>query len=260
MSAPKPSRNARRPCGSGKKIKHCHGEGARRFKPVPLGPGVTLSAPPSIALVLERDSDLPERLVAMARKATATATTADAGDYEAITAILLINTAAEAVLNRLLESLVTPKEWGGVQGRNGLERAGTEKKWVKLSELLKMKPNLSRDKEPLRAFLKTAEVRHALVHFKHGKNIEVVQTPSVPMNWGGHTVVPAGDLARQAPARVLEAGQLRGALTREAVAGYFDSLKALLTEVTKHCPADEAHVALAVAAALQEPIATKAQG
>ena len=261
MGVSKPSRNALCPCQSGKKIKNCCGEAARRWRPIDFG-GFTLTGPPrgSVSLVLSRESDLPQRLVAMARRAAVAAADPGAGDYEAASALLLVNTAAEAVLNRLLEPLVTADDWVGTKGRPGLERARTEKKWVRLSELLRMKPHLLGDREPLCAFLKTVDARNSLVHFKHGENWETVETPSVPWNWGGTTEIPAGDLARQRPKRIIEEGQLQGALTREAVTRYFASFKTLLTEVLKHCPADDAHVASAVAAALQEPVATKAEG
>jgi hypothetical protein len=261
VGAPKPSRNAPCPCGSGKKIKNCCGEGARRWKPIDLG-GFTVPAPPKgkVSLVISRESDLPQRLVAMARRAVAAATVHDTGDYEAVTALLLVHTAAEAVLNRLLEPLVSPDEWAGAKGGPSLERARTEKKWVRLSELLKMKPNLSRNREPLRSFLKTVEARNSLVHFKHGENWETYETPSVPWRWGETTQVPAGELARQPPKRMIETGQLHGALTREAVGRYFDSFRALLAQVMKHCPAEAAHVASEVTAALQDPVASRAEG
>lgn len=126
--------------------------------------------------------------------------------------------------------------------------------------MLKMKPNLSRDREPLRSFLATVDARNALVHFKHGANVETYETPSVPWRWGETTEVPAADLARQPPKRMIETGQLHDALTRKAVARYFEALKALLTEVMKHCHADSAHVASAVLAALQGPVPSTPTG
>jgi hypothetical protein len=78
--------------------------------------------------------------------------------------------------------------------------------------------------------------------------------------WGETTQVPAADLTRQPPKRIIEAGQLHGALTREAVARHFESFSALLTEVLKHCPPEAAHVASAVHSALDGTIAASAEG
>jgi hypothetical protein len=252
MTRRKPSRNDPCPCQSGKKIKHCHGDAVRGWEPVDIGNGFTVSAPPtmSLSLVVSQESDLPERLVGMARKASARASEAAAGEYEVVSALLLVNTAAEAVLNRLLEALLPAPEWTGSGKRDGLERASTAKKWVRLSEVLKMKPNLSRDREPLRSFLATVETRNALVHFKHGENVEVVETPRVKWTWGENVTVNAGELVRAPPAAVLTPAKLNGRFTPQAAAGYFDSLRSLLLAVLDHCPEPLAHVASAVRSAL----------
>jgi hypothetical protein len=100
----------------------------------------------------------------------------DAAEHEALGALLGVGTALEVAVNRLLEPLMKPAEWLSFEGKS------PRQKWANLYQKLGIKPGFDDGREPFKSFLDLVALRNSLVHFKHGKNVQVGEMP-VPISW-----------------------------------------------------------------------------
>lgn len=186
-----------------------------------------------IALV-EEDSKLPLWLLVNAKAAaTYNCRRPEAAAWDGFIALTAVCTAAEAIVNRLLEPLVSPVEWAGL-GKKSLERKPLPEKWVKLSSLLKTTPQFALGAEPIQAFSNVVEARNALVHFKHGQNVRKYEA-EMKFRLGGR--VPSLDeVVKQPPTKVLQEGIVEPTLNPSLASGYFEAFERLLLPVLDRCP------------------------
>jgi hypothetical protein len=220
------SPNDKCPCGSGKKIKHCHGEPARSWQPVDVGGGFVLSAPPRVtarAVTMEEHS-LPHWLLMLARKTAEEAAKPSAGNYQALLALLMVTTAGEAIVNRLLEPLVSQREWIGTKEKKGLDWKPPPAKWVELSKRLGVEPPFRLGEWPVQSFARAVEARNALVHFKHSKNLTVSESDPIEWVLGEQPRVELAELATR-PQREVQAPELGESLEPAVAAKHFDALR-----------------------------------
>lgn len=112
------------------------------------------------------ESPFPSLLVTYAREAHLQLAERPLTRREPMLALLLTVTAAEAVVNRLLEPLVPAEQW------DKIERAGAAKKWVRLASELGIGNVIADGQDPLSAFLKLIDARNSLIHFKHRSNLQ----------------------------------------------------------------------------------------
>jgi hypothetical protein len=233
-------------CKSGKKYKRCHllleqGVGAIE---VELSGGKVLLSDIQISasFTTETPSTMPQWLLSIAISRARYALTPDGGDLGCLDAILYVCTAAEALVNRLLEPLVPEGDWlpkkneKGKLTDRGIEGLTAEKKWKKLYSLLNIKPELSEGTDPFRSFLAVVEIRNQLIHFKHGKNIERTETPLKTTYRYGH--VEADGTRPLGPRLVIQKSEIREFLGPGRARGYMESLKGMLEPVLKVYPED----------------------
>jgi hypothetical protein len=258
--AKKLSVNAPCPCKSGKKIKKCCGEPARRWRPVDLGGGVVLSAPPKIKAraVTTEEHSLPHWLLALARNAADDAGKPSAGNYHALMALLLVTTAGEAIVNRLLEPLVAEEEWIGSKEKKGLEWKSSPVKWAELSKRLGVDPPLRLGEKPLQGYARAVEARNALVHFRHSKNLTVSESDPVEWVVGEQPEIGLDELATR-PKHAVATPQLGDDLEPAVAAKHFDSLRQMVEAVMERLPDELAHVREQYATALTANLRWKAR-
>lgn len=166
------------PCKSGKKYKFCcyrrhvlwfsfRSRPGEHFK---IGEGM------QVALVEKQESPLPGFHLMWACNAAKDVNALGASEYHGFIVLLAVATAAEVLVNRLLEPLVEPEKW---RGNKGLERKPTAMKWAELSKRLHMTPPLDVGVEPLQSLAELSDHRNAVIHFKHGENIRAMQSAPV---------------------------------------------------------------------------------
>lgn len=230
-------RNAKCHCGSGRKYKRCHLAEDRDNITVAFDNGLVATlASVEASWISTRTSRTPEWLLWLARDAVRRTGEPGASPRDGLEAVLLVVTAGEAILNWLLEPLVSRDEFYGVGGRNGLENLNTRKKWVRLSELLKMKPTLRPDAPPLQPFLDTVDVRNDVMHFKHGKNIRTSRGAAVPgIKQRGRLVIPMAEVIA-APLQEAPGENVEDKLRPERAEAYLATLVALLKAVLPAYP------------------------
>jgi hypothetical protein len=188
---------------------------------------------PKIVAVVEEDSKLPLWLLANAKlAATHTCRLPTASAWDGFVALMSVCTAAEALVNRLLEPLVSAKEWDGA-GAKSLERRPLLEKWAKLSSILETRPILSLGTDPLQSFKKVIDVRNALVHFKHGRNLRRFET-EMPYRFGD-ALPSVEELARETPRRVLQEGSVQPALAPSLAPSYYAAFVHVLMPVLESC-------------------------
>jgi hypothetical protein len=183
-----------------------------------------------LSVILTMPSIVPWWLVALAERAHRNVLDARATNHDGLMVLLLTVTAGEAAVNRLLEPLVSGKEWFGTgKKRGGLDFAPTAAKWTRLCRELGIAPPLDEVTEPLASFLKTIGARHALVHYKHSRNTnELVAGPvktSVASNSDGSIayVFGAGEGTKL--------GEADAAISPDAARNYFPTLEKVLRAV-----------------------------
>jgi hypothetical protein len=235
MDRKRPGRNDPCHCGSGLKYKKCHEgmeEGRFPFR-LPGSPGVWVNEVKVEASVVEAEaSPMPCWLLALARDVA----TAAQSNYDALTALLLVTTAGEAVLNRLLEPLVPEAEW------EDFERQRVADKWKRLGREVGLTPALDAGQPPLSVFLRTVAVRNALVHFKHGQSLRVKQQP-IAASWAKGTATLHLDNADGAPTEKIPTIDWHDTLDpKNAPAGYL-ALRDLLVPILDRYPFGEFRIA-----------------
>jgi hypothetical protein len=171
---------------------------------------------------------LPVELLKLARWATGQALRPNADFRPTIMCVMFVGGAGEGVVNTLLEPLVAPEEWQDPIRRDaGLNWARPQKKWVKLSERLGMRPNLDVLKEPLKGFIDVIDVRNELLHFNLGRNVVRSGIP-VPTSYSrGHVGIGPPDPAAIAALQT----QLSERLSADRAPVYFRALADLLRVV-----------------------------
>lgn len=167
---------------------------------------------------MDLSSMLPMLMVNYARNAHLTVVQGATTRLEPLQALLFTSTAGEAVVNFMLEPMMAPNEW------QAIERHGQERKWTRLSRELGLGPALERAREPLAGFLRTLEARHHIVHFQHGKNVQRVESPPIPLT-SGQAFLPMSAMRAVSPAAAEDALRPENAVT------YFPSLDRLLRYV-----------------------------
>jgi hypothetical protein len=243
------SRNAPCPCGSGNKIKRCCGERARTWKPIDFG-SFQLAGPVRVQAIAQTTEESPVAhwLIDCARQATLKAKQSNAVHADVLVALLLTVTAAEAVVNRLLEALVSPAEWEGNGSRaKPVERLPLTEKWEKLSKTLALDPPFRRGEGVLQAFQQTLQARHDLIHFKHGKNAKVFEARGaqqvvydVPMN------IDIDPDLLVAPKEQVARSSVEDSLQPSRAEGYYLSFAEMLVPVLNACPTNDPSLAYAV--------------
>jgi hypothetical protein len=161
----------------------------------------------------------------------------DAGEYGGLIALLTTATALEALVNRLLETVLPPEKWKKIE-----KKASHEAKWLKLYGALKIKPELSPDRSPLRDFRELIAARNRLIHYKHGEHVETFQMPA-PSSWklgpeGGELDVK---LPKQLPA--LPDSILRSLMAPSKAPDYAAILVAMTRPILAAHPSDAFGVA-----------------
>lgn len=249
--AKKLSVNAPCPCKSGKKIKKCCGEAARRWTPVEISPGFVLAGPPRIEMtaVSSQDSSVPQWMLALARRAAASAEAEGASEGDALMTLLLVTTAGEAILNRILEPLVPADEWERNGRSKGIEMMATPDKWIELSKRLKLDPPFTRGTPPLQRYLKTVDARHTLVHFKHGRNVRHFESEPKRIPWDGGVHIDLSELSSM-ETKPVNVPEVEPVLDPKSAKEYFESLRALLGPVIEALPDELAEFGGALTRAL----------
>lgn len=183
--------------------------------------------------IVEEDSKLPLWLLANAKAAaTHNCRLPDAAEWEGFVALTAVCTAAEAIVNRLLEPLVSAAEWDG-SGKKSLERKSVIEKWIKLSALLKTTPLFTSGSEPIQSFAKVVDARNALVHFKHGKNVRVFES-EMKFRLGGRVPSPE-EVARRPPRKILQEGVVEPTLAAANGPAYFEAFERVLVPLLERC-------------------------
>ena len=165
------------------------------------------------------ESPLPCLLVTYAREAHLRLAERPITRREPMLALLLTVTAGEAVVNRLLEPLVSEQDWGK------LERRGSAQKWVRLADELGLVGQIAEGNDPLAGFLKVVAARHSIVHFKHGPNLQSLTATPLEVVPGQAITVSMSELKPQ----VL--GMAEDALDRTKATLYYPSLEKLVRRV-----------------------------
>lgn len=232
-----PGKNTKCPCGSGRKFRKCHrpwytGKGSGMFA-LPGNPGLLFGVPTIRGTVVSQEaSSLPLRLLHFARFAVQEASRPDAHEYQGVQALLMVATAGEGIVNRLLEPLMPPADW------DKFEWSPAEDKWIKLSALVGITPTFSKGAKPLQAFTNVIRLRNRLAHFKHGKATSVEEVDFATSWKAGNLTAdlsqPLG-APRVKPAEVKIDADIAPAKAREHYAALFD----LLVPVLQRHPSDQ---------------------
>jgi len=225
-------RNARCHCGSGRKYKSCHWSSDRQNITVAFDNGLVATIESvTAALVTMRSSRVPEWLLRIARDAVHKASEPGASDQRGLMAVLLVAAAGEAVLNWLLEALVSSEKFLAKEGGNSLERASMAKKWIKLSELLDIKPNFKADAPPLKNLLETIEVRNSVMHFKYGQNVRRTKGMEIKgVKKNGSISIPMRPLL-ESPQQLVSGEIVEDRIAPSRAAAYFATLTNVLQVV-----------------------------
>jgi hypothetical protein len=180
---------------------------------------------------------IPQMFLELAQWAVGQALRPGAEMQATMLVIVLVSSAAEAVVNTLIEENVGPAEWHG-PGRKGLVWKSPREKWVRLSHILKMRPEFSPDRPPLRQLIETIEVRNALMHFQHGKNLVHSQLP-LPVSYDrGQVAIDSTPMLLGQEGIVVRDAELRKSLQVGHAEAYYDSLVSVLRPVLAVCPED----------------------
>lgn len=225
-------------CKSGKKYKRCHEDFdlGRGTIDVKLANGTITLGPPKfeVTVIHEEDSQVPTWLLAIARAKVALADHPEANEQVGLEALIFICTAAEAIVNRLLEPLL------GDAWNEKFERSGVITKWKRLYQELGL-ASLKDDAEPLRSFAATIGVRNEVLHFKHGKNLLKIEQPVEVTTRQGNVIAR---LDRLLPGRKVQEPKPTSTWLRPSNArGYFGSLVSLVAPVLDAYPDDRFEIA-----------------
>lgn len=186
-----------------------------------------------LVAIVEEDSRVPLWLLANAKAAaTHNCRVQTASEWDGFIALTAVCTAAEALVNRLLEPLVSANDWDGA-GRKSIERWPLPDKWVKLSTILNTAPVFTLATEPVLSFKKVIEARNNLVHFKHGKNVRRFETEK-PFRLGD-PLPSAEDIARHGPRKVLQEGNVEPTLAPSLAASYYEAFERVLLPILEKC-------------------------
>lgn len=147
-----------------------------------------------------------------------------ADHYQTLLTVLLSALAAEALVNRLLEPLLSADEWSKME-----RDLGTPEKWMRLYDRLRLTPKAG-SMQKLRALFK---LRNDLVHLKHSTTLIRKETP-VPLKWA---LRPKGEPPK-APAEVTADPKLRERLEPRCAADYYGCVRDLLVGVLESYPRD----------------------
>jgi hypothetical protein len=243
MPIPKPAPNEPCPCDSGKSYGDCHALSEHPY-PFPNKPGLWFGKPTIRGYYVDEEaSPIPQWLLGFAQQWVQQCSSSEATEGHTVHALMMIVTAGEAILNRLLEPLVSESMWPDI------EKKGTASKWLRLSKELNLRPALNGGNGPLYDYLRVVELRNVLVHFKHGKNMRRFEQ-EFETTWteGDVTVdlsVPKGKPATKAPEM-----DLRAALTPKLVKEHYEALRKLLLVVLDAHPDDQFHVVASLKEAL----------
>jgi len=266
----RPGRNDPCPCGSGLKQKRCRHENSVPFDVGPLKgataklwldrsrldlpPGVTVSVKADALFQYAEECPMPPWYLGLALEAARRCGTPTATHADTLSTILLTTLAAEATVNRLLEQLVAAKDCLERQVADKdwdkIEKKAPATKWVKLSELLRMKPTLRADAEPLRSLDALFQLRNDLVHFKFGRNLTVAKRQLDAEHDGTTSVIrfPESDTVYLPIERQ---SQLPAALDPKKGWGYFESFVNVLTPVLSRFPEEPFGIRRALMEALE---------
>jgi hypothetical protein len=225
-------RNALCHCGSGKKYKRCHLATDRQNLTMAFDNGIVATVESvSASLVTTRSSRVPEWLLWLARDAVHKAQEPGASEQRGLTAVLLIAAAGEAVLNWLLESLVSTEEFFGTGEKNSLQFASMTKKWIRLSQLLHIKPHFHADAPPLKPLLDTIDVRNDVMHFKHGRNVRHTRGAEIEgLKRDGKIVIPVHEVMAS-PQQTVSGEIVEDKIDPSRAAGYLTTLTNVLQVV-----------------------------
>jgi hypothetical protein len=207
---------------------------------LPDGASLTINRVGATALIVN-PSPIPEQLLGLAQWSTGQARRPDADATPTLLAIIMIVTAAEAIVNSLLEFVLPPKTWNGTDGkRDGYQWRTLDAKFARLSQLISMKPALDKTKSPLREFLAVAEIRNQLIHFQYGPNIRQVAVGADASYEGGRVRVemPEPEPDPEAPGQILHEAKLLEPLKPDKASGYYAALENLLRPVLGAYPSD----------------------
>jgi hypothetical protein len=227
-------------CGSNRKLKKCHGavtfEATNRAV-LPDGTIVNVDRVEAVVPVMKM-FPLPVDLFELARWARDQAASPGADHRATVMCVLLTAAAAEGIVNSLLEPLVPREEWQDPSGRDvGLNWARVPKKWIKLSEKLKMRPQLDVEKLPLKALLEVFDIRNKVLHYNLRPNIEEVVVPMKATYDRGHVSI-TDDPMVDARALVEADFGLKAALHPGRASGYYAAVVNVLREVLPYCTPD----------------------
>jgi hypothetical protein len=235
------------PCNSGK----LHGQccalvPATRYYLLKLTNGSAYVQVHGVKATLARKTAPPiaEWMIRAAAISVEKALQPEASEYETLVALLTVATALEAVVNRLLEPLLTTSEWPKA------ERKSAADKWSRLYSRVGVKPGLAPDRDPLRGFVGLVELRNTLVHFKHGKHVHGADIP-VPASWslgasGGELTV---DMSKELPP--LPTSPVYEQLNPSQARSFGAVMLAMLEPVLPLYPDDEFKIVAKLAAELE---------
>ncbi len=233
-------RNAPCWCGSGRKLKKCHGAvsfTASNQAVLPDGTVINIDKVEAVVPVMKM-FPLPFDLLDLARWARDQAARREANHRATVLCVLLAAAAAEGTVNSLLEPLVPPEEWQDPSGRDiGLNWARVPKKWIKLSEKLKMRPQLDVEKQPLIGLLEVFDIRNNILHYNLRPNIEQVVVPmKATYDRGDVSITDDPDVDARG---LVEADfGLQAALHPSRASGYYFAVLKVLRSVLPYCAPD----------------------
>lgn len=223
-------RNQPCPCGSGQKLKKCHGRIRHISHNQVHLPSGAVATVHSVQATVDMVSvfPLPFELLKLARWATGQALRPTADFRPTIMCVMFVAGAGEGIVNTLLEPLVPPEEWQDPERRDsGLNWLRPQKKWVKLSERIGMRPNLDILKDPLKRFVDVIDVRNQLLHFNLGRNVVRSGVPAPASFNRGRVQIGQPDPAAVAALKT----ELSERLSADRALGYFNALADLLRDV-----------------------------
>jgi hypothetical protein len=245
-------------CGSGKKYKKCCGAtSSLAANQIALPGGHTMTVNQVNAwLDVRSPLRVPEMLLQLAQWATGQAARPKAPQSATMMVIIMVATTGEAIVNALLEPLVPEEEWEGRAKNKGLERQSPAVKWARLSTELGLSPTLDRTISPLKEFLEIVNIRHELIHFKHGKNVRRGAIP-LPTAQEGLRATISAPAPWQEP-NVYRDTRLLEKLGPENAAGYYAALENLVRPLLDHVKGDPYDTASNLRDMFDRPVAIEA--
>jgi hypothetical protein len=115
-----------------------------------------------------------------------------------------------------------------------------------------MRPELNPGVAPLKQLLETIEVRNALMHFQHGKNLVHTEVPVSATHDRGHVTINPTPILQGQPGVVVKDSGLWESLQAERASVYYNSLVEVLRPVLVACPEDAVETVATLRTVIEE--------